>query len=394
MQTAPKPAVDVSSVIDATEHFPAPALRQNSGVSLTDESAMNAMYRFAETMASGRATVPQHLQGNVGDCMAVALQAQRWGMSPFVVAQKTHLVNGQLGYEAQLVTAVVNTSSALAGRLKYRWFGDWHKIVGKFKWVESKTQKDKHGHPSKYAVPDWDPTRDEEGLGVVVSGTLRGETEPRELEILMLQARTRNSTLWAEDPKQQIAYLASKRWSRLYLPEVLLGVYDPDEFASSSTYMGAADVVHQQAPKELLEAARAAADKGRDAFAAWWKDRLPTERGALRSEMDDLARRTSEADAKRTVDNAAQAAAAAAPATDAPVKARAKAPAPAPKPTTAAAPSTGAPVFTAEKVRERLLAATDLDGVYIAADLINQIADDGARAALEALFDERKAAFE
>lgn len=45
----------------------------------------------------------------------------------------------------------------------------------------------------------------------------------------MTQARTRNSTLWTEDPKQQIAYLAQKRWARLYCPDVLLGVYTPDE---------------------------------------------------------------------------------------------------------------------------------------------------------------------
>lgn len=39
----------------------------------------------------------------------------------------------------------------------------------------------------------------------------------------------RNSTLWADDPRQQLAYLAVKRWSRLYCPDVLLGVYTPDE---------------------------------------------------------------------------------------------------------------------------------------------------------------------
>ena len=39
-------------------------------------------------------------------CMAVTLQALQWNMSPFAVAQKTHLVNGTLGYEAQLVNAV------------------------------------------------------------------------------------------------------------------------------------------------------------------------------------------------------------------------------------------------------------------------------------------------
>ena len=59
--------------------------------------------------------------------------------------------------------------------------------------------------------------------------TLRGETEPRVLELLLSQATVRNSTLWASDPKQQLAYLATKRWARLYTPDVILGVYTPDE---------------------------------------------------------------------------------------------------------------------------------------------------------------------
>ncbi|WP_414107306.1 recombinase RecT, partial [Citrobacter freundii] len=40
---------------------------------------------------------------------------------------------------------------------------------------------------------------------------------------------TRNSPLWKTAPKQQIAYLAVKYWARLYCPEVILGVYSPDE---------------------------------------------------------------------------------------------------------------------------------------------------------------------
>lgn len=41
---------------------------------------------------------------------------------------------------------------------------------------------------------------------------------------------TRNSPLWKTAPKQQLAYLAVKYWARLYCPDVILGVYSPDEF--------------------------------------------------------------------------------------------------------------------------------------------------------------------
>lgn len=190
--------------------------------------SFDRVMRLADLMAGGRATIPAHLQKNPADCAAVVMQAMQWNMNPYAVAQKTHLVNNVLGYEAQLVNAVITSLAPTQDRLHFDWFGDWDKIVGKFKEVESKTKKDEDGHFKKYRVPAWDISA-EQGLGVKVWATMKGETEPRVLMLLMTQARTRNSPLWADDPKQQIAYLAIKRWSRLYCPDVILGVYTPDE---------------------------------------------------------------------------------------------------------------------------------------------------------------------
>lgn len=161
------------------------------------------LQQFAQIMAQGATTVPQHLRDKPADCLAVTMQAAQWGMNPFAVAQKTNIVNGTLGYEAQLVNAVVSSSSLLASRINYRWDGDWSKVVGK-------TDKSPH-------------------LTVTVSALLKGENEPRELTISMAQAGVRNSPLWEQDPKQQLAYLCTKRWARLHAPDVLLGVYTPDE---------------------------------------------------------------------------------------------------------------------------------------------------------------------
>lgn len=184
-------------------------------------SAMQQLNQLAILMASSKCTVPQHLQGKTGDCFAIAMQAAQWGMNPFAVAQKTHLVSGILGYEAQLVNAVINTMAPTKSRLKYEWFGDWSKVIGNFKEVQGKNNSTYRKLSSTLA--------DEKGCGVRVSGTLVGEDEPRVLELLLTQAGVRNSTLWADDPKQQLAYLAIKRWSRLYTPDVIMGVYTRDE---------------------------------------------------------------------------------------------------------------------------------------------------------------------
>ncbi len=188
------------------------------------DARMDRMMKMAEILAKGKVTVPQHLQNNVGDCMAIVLQAAQWNMDPFAVAQKTHLISGKLGYEAQLVNAVIITRAPVTGRPQYEWFGDWGRVIGKFK---DKT----NAKGETYRVPGW-TLEDEKGLGIRIWMTMRGETEPRVLELLLTQATVRNSTLWAGDPKQQLAYLAIKRWARLYCPDVLLGVYSADELES------------------------------------------------------------------------------------------------------------------------------------------------------------------
>jgi len=193
---------------------------QNTNVTVADQtpntiSASNAVFNvqalsqltaFAELMAQSAVTVPKHLAGKPADCMAIVMQAMQWGMNPYAVAQKTHLVNGVLGYEAQLVNAVISSSSAIVGRFHYEYGGDWERIAG------AKGE------------------RNELGLYVRVGAVLRGESDITWGEnIYLADITTRNSPLWKTAPKQQIAYLAVKYWARLYCPEVILGVYSPDE---------------------------------------------------------------------------------------------------------------------------------------------------------------------
>lgn len=169
-----------------------------------DDNLFNKCHRLAQMMASGRCTVPKHLQGNEGDCFAIIGQSLRWGMDPYAVAQKTHLVNGTLGYEAQLVIAVINARAPITDRISFDYFGDWSKV---------KSKDDKS-----------------DDVGVIVRATFKGYDEPTKLSLTMSQVGTvRNSPLWTADPRQQLAYLAAKRWARLNCPDVILGVYTPDE---------------------------------------------------------------------------------------------------------------------------------------------------------------------
>ena len=86
-----------------------PTVAPSGAALILSGDSMSRMMDLAKIMATGRSTIPKHLQGNTGDCMAIIMQSLSWQMNPFAVAQKTHLVNGVLGFEAQLINAVVTS---------------------------------------------------------------------------------------------------------------------------------------------------------------------------------------------------------------------------------------------------------------------------------------------
>lgn len=216
-----------------------------SGAALIlDGQSMDSMMRMGELMAASVVSVPAHLRGKPSDCLAIVMQSIQWRMNPFAVAQKTHLTQGgALGYEAQLINAVITTLAPIKHRPTFEFFGDWKKILGK---VEER-KSDKGG---KYYVSTWDK-KDEEGLGVRCAVTFKGEVEPRIVEILLVQCWPRFSTQWATDPQQQICYAVVRKLGRRYTPDVILGVYTPEELEEiphGERDMGAADVVPEAKP--------------------------------------------------------------------------------------------------------------------------------------------------
>jgi hypothetical protein len=296
----------------ALQLAPAPAelpmMATSSASLILDSASMDSMIRLAEIMAKGRSTIPEHLRGNSADCAAVVMQAVQWRMNPFAVAQKTHLVNGTLGYEAQLVNAAIQSSGVAQDRFAYEWYGPWEKIIGKTKVITMPAKGDKKEY--QFRMPDYG-MQDENGLGVRVSCTLKGESAPRVLELLLVQASVRNSPLWATDPKQQLAYLAVKRWARLYAPDVILGVYTPDELEDVNREMRditpAAEQISSAPPApeaspDLIQQAKTAASKGVAAYQKFWSEAGAPSRKALAAFHDGWKAEATAADQGRTID--------------------------------------------------------------------------------------------
>ncbi|HCM8870626.1 recombinase RecT [Klebsiella pneumoniae] len=166
----------------------------NNGSLLLNGDVMDRMMKIADVMSQGISTVPKHLQGKPSDCLAIVMQAARWGMDPYVVGQKTHVINGTLGYEAQLVSAVLTATGAIRGRFHYEYRGE------------------------------------KDLMECRVGAAISGEKDITWNEWLCVSEVTiKNSPLWKSNPKQQIGYLQVKYWARAYTPWAILGVYTPDE---------------------------------------------------------------------------------------------------------------------------------------------------------------------
>lgn len=171
---------------------------------LLEDNNFDKMWRMAEALANSALSVPKELKGNIGDCLAIVTQAMIWGLNPFAVAQKAHVINGKLGYEAQLVNAVVMQSGAIQGSFHYEYNGD----------------------------------------ACRVGAVLRGESQITWGEWLSASmVTTKNSPLWKTNPKQQMGYLQVKNWARAFCPGALLGIYSADELEAMPEAMTPAQTV-------------------------------------------------------------------------------------------------------------------------------------------------------
>ena len=173
-------------------------------IDLLQDENFDKLWRMAEALANSALSVPKELKGNIGDCLAIVTQAMIWGLNPFAVAQKAHVINGKLGYEAQLVNAVVMQSGAIKGSFRYEYEGDRCRV----------------------------------------GAVLRGENAITWGEWLSAASvQVKNSPLWKVNPKQQMGYLQVKNWTRAYCPGALLGIYTADELEDMRDVMPTAAVV-------------------------------------------------------------------------------------------------------------------------------------------------------
>lgn len=183
-------------------------------------SSIDQALSLAQLMAKAK-LVPECLQNSPGDCLMVVEQAMRWGMSPFAVAQCTASVRGRLMYEGKLVAAVVNSSPILEGDLDYEFSGAGN------------------------------------DRSVLVTGKLRdGRTRAVTVKLADILTYEKDGSLkgmWKKQPDQQLCYGGARVWARRWAPQLMLGVYTPDEFDEAQSMRDVTPRQQQQALPQPAE---------------------------------------------------------------------------------------------------------------------------------------------
>lgn len=205
-------------------------MKMSPGLALFFNDAVYARCKaIAGHMSKAEGMTPRHLLGKPEACFAVISRSITWNLDPQAVAMATYQTpGGSIGYMGVLIQAILEASGAFDGGITFKHEGDWSKVHGKFKIMESQ----KGG---KYPVPTWTP-EDAAGLSVIVSGKIKGEVEPRTLKFDLIEAFPLNSPLWATAPNRQVCYTAVRAFGNLCTPSLIMGV--PFDVDPSSFYGG------------------------------------------------------------------------------------------------------------------------------------------------------------
>ncbi len=143
------------------------------------------------TLMSKMGTLPDHLKGKPADCFRIVVQAAKWRLDPFMVAECTSLVHGRFCLEGKLVAAVLASRGI---RLT-------HQIEGR-------------GQDAR----------------ITLTGRLPGEDQDRTIHGSVREWRTTaNGSPWDKQPETQLVYRGTRQWARIHAPDAMLGVRTPDE---------------------------------------------------------------------------------------------------------------------------------------------------------------------
>lgn len=164
-----------------------------------DKEAFNTAVRVAQSLASS-SIVPQAYQGNTANVMVAMEYANRTGTSVLAVMQNMDVIHGRPALRATFMIGTVNASGRFTP-IRYRWQGE----EGTDSWGCRAVAIERESG--------------EECVGPLITiGLAKAE-----------DWYGKRGSKWTTIPELMLMYRAGAWWSRVYCPELSLGMHTTDE---------------------------------------------------------------------------------------------------------------------------------------------------------------------
>lgn len=188
-------------------HQPAQAIATiNAG-----EAGFNLAQRQAKALASS-ALVPKSYQGNIPNCLIAMELSQRIGASTFAVMQNLHVIQGRPSWSSSFLIATVNS-------------------CGRFE-------------PLRFEVAGTDPAKKPYRVRAYAKDKASGEIcYGPWITWEMADAEGwsgKSGSKWKTMPELMFMYRAAGFWSRVFAPEISLGMQTAEE--AQDVWGGSADI--------------------------------------------------------------------------------------------------------------------------------------------------------
>ena len=207
-----------TALATTTQKAATPATTENSAA--MNPFASGANFEVGQRMAtaiSKSSQIPKEYQGNIPNCMVALEMAARIGATPLAVMQNLHIISGRPSWSSSFLIATLNTSKRF-GPVRFRWEDNGQATTP----INCGARGDTFG--CRAVAKDLETG--EECIGALVSWA-------------MVKAEgwhSKSGSKWKTMPEQMFMYRAAAFFSRIYAPELSLGMQTQDEVIDTTGY--------------------------------------------------------------------------------------------------------------------------------------------------------------
>ena len=191
------------------------------GIFGTSDNFIMAM-QMAKALASST-IVPQTFQKNEANCLIAIEQAQRLRVSPMMVMQNLHVIQGRPSWSSKFLIAAINNSGKFDMELQFE-----------------ETQ-DKDGKP--FSCTAWTTKNGRKVNGMTVDMDMAKEEG----------WLSKNGSKWKTMPQLMLRYRAASFFSSLNYPELTMGLYTREEMQDDDFKEYPIENMKEQVQQEIAE---------------------------------------------------------------------------------------------------------------------------------------------